>query len=163
VMAGVIYHTFDPLINILVARHYAKDGGLVIVETARHPGDEPALYLNWDAPRGVPEAQTYFLPTAEALKSMLRFACLDPIATVTNGGRVAAIARATTPDNISESSDILQRLHSSDWKYGPVEFMGIKGQISRSNIQYTGPKGMWDLDAKSFTTSLPLQPAWRPR
>lgn len=35
VIAGVIYHTYDSLVNIMAARHLAKNESLVIVDAAR--------------------------------------------------------------------------------------------------------------------------------
>ena len=158
VLSGVIYHTFDPLVNIMLARRLAKRGGMVIVETAYHPGDEAVLHFNWDAPAPIQSGPTYLLPTVTGLLAMLRFACLDPVATVVNGKRLAVLAVATGPAGISGGSETLSMLHTADFGPGPVNFMGINDVVERSDIAYVGRRGTWKIDRYSFETTLPLQP-----
>jgi len=163
VLSGVIYHAYDPLVVMMYARRLLKQEGLFIVESAYHQGLEPVLYINWDAPRSVPQPDTYFLPTVNGLHSLLRFCCCDPIATITNNGRVGVLARAKSPQTVSCRSRTLEMIFSKSFCYGPLDFSELAQEAPvKSDIRYTGRYGSEQLIGKHFTTTLPLQPKWQP-
>lgn len=164
VLSGVIYHAYDPLRVMMYARRLIKPEGLLIVESAYHPGSDAVLYMNWDAQKPVPEPNTYFLPTIKGLHSMLHFCCCAPIATVTNVGRVGVLARAKSPKSVTGKSSNLEMIFSKSACYGPLDFSELDdvGQ-AKSDIRHTVPKGERSIDWKKFSTSLPLQPEWKPK
>jgi len=162
-LCGVIYHAYDPLALMMYVRRLLKPEGLLIVESAYHRGSDCVLYMNWDAPKPVSEPNTYFLPTINAIYSLLHFCCCIPIATVTNGGRVGVLARAKSPQDVSGRSRTLEMIFSKSFCYGPLDFSMLDQEsLNKSNIGYTGNHGKWSINWKKFHTTLPLQPKSRP-
>ncbi len=173
VLAGVIYHAYDPLIVLMQARRLLKRNGLIIVETVAHPGDEAALHFNPAADHPVAEPNTYFLPTLSALEAMLRFVACNPLASITNNrnrpgrvlqrgpafDRMAVLARACRPTEIEDKSETLDLIIRDGGHYGPIKYKQLEGETHVSKIDYTGPRETWAIDRTAFDTRFELQPS----
>jgi 2-polyprenyl-3-methyl-5-hydroxy-6-metoxy-1,4-benzoquinol methylase len=100
VLSGVLYHVFNPLETMALARTLLRSGGLLVLETATSIRDEYAQYWNynhgWLYPNGT---NTWFL-TARLLDHLLRFLRFKVIDVahidnVNDVKRLAVIAQAT--------------------------------------------------------------------
>jgi SAM-dependent methyltransferase len=100
VMSGVLYHVYDPLAILGVARGLLRDGGIMIVETgATLDGD---LTMSFNARGRFWTGTTYWLPSVACLDEMLRFFRLEPLDCIHLAlggqpriGRIAVACRAT--------------------------------------------------------------------
>jgi len=129
-LAGVIYHAYDPLVVLMHARSLLKRNGLLIVETAFAPGKEAALVFNSEAPTPVPEPNTYFLPTAAGTEAMLRFISTNPLATITNRHRLAVLSQACRPSEIEGATGMLRLIIEKGSCYGPLRFDALQSDTS---------------------------------
>lgn len=161
VLAGVIYHAPDPLTVLMHARNLLKANGLLIVETASHPGTDPALQLNTSLNDPVLEPNTYFLPSAKAVQGMLNFVSCNPLATVVNGRRLAVLAQACRPSQIAEASEALSLVIREGRPLGALSFAELEGEQDVSAVEYAGRRGEWTLEPGAFRTRFSLQPAIR--
>jgi SAM-dependent methyltransferase len=96
VFSGVLYHVYDPLAALAVIRGLARNGGIVVVETAALFDGRRALNLN-AAARFAPWA--VWLPSLGCLDYLLRLVRLEPIDGIhiragRRRGRVALACRA---------------------------------------------------------------------
>jgi hypothetical protein len=99
VFAGVLYHMIDPLAGLGIARSFAREKGLVLVETSAIVSNDKVLYFN-DAGSHRPYS-CYFLPSLGWLDYCLRMLRLRPIdcrhissPTIGSSCRVAVMCRA---------------------------------------------------------------------
>ena len=77
VFAGVLYHMFDPLAGLAVARNLVRDGGLIVVETGATLDASASMHANVGG-RFYP-ADDYWLPSVRTLEYWMRFLHLEPI------------------------------------------------------------------------------------
>jgi SAM-dependent methyltransferase len=77
VFSGVLYHMFDPLGGLLLARSMVRDGGILIIETGATVSPENAAFFNAGA-RFYP-GDNFWLPSLANLDYLLRFARLAPL------------------------------------------------------------------------------------
>ncbi|WP_027135319.1 class I SAM-dependent methyltransferase [Geminicoccus roseus] len=77
VFSGVLYHMFDPLGGLLLARSMVRDGGILIIETGATISVENAAYFNGGA--RFYEGDNFWLPSLANLDYLLRFARLAPL------------------------------------------------------------------------------------
>ncbi|WP_416672050.1 methyltransferase domain-containing protein [Egbenema bharatensis] len=161
VLSGVIYHAYDPLLVMMHARKLLKPKGLFIVESVIAPGEEDALYMNWEIDKPVREANSYFLPTLKAFAGLLRFCSCSCLTLARNGTRGAAIGRACPPSEIDDCSDMLKLIIEKGVCYGPISYKELEKEAQQgevSPITYSGPSGEIEIDAKLFSTRFALQP-----
>lgn len=158
VLAGVIYHAYDPLHVLMHARRLLRNGGLLIVETAHHPGDAPTLHFNTETEKPVYEPNTYFLPTVSCLQAFARFISCNPLATIINGNRVGLLAQACRPSEVEAATDVLRLIVRDGSHYGPLKFDELEADRDASSIAYRGRRGTWSMNMWTFETPFPLQP-----
>lgn len=158
ILAGVIYHAYDPLVVMMHARRLLKHNGIMIVETICHPGKDPALYFNTECQRPVKEPNTYFLPTISCLQAFSRFLSCRALSTITNAERAAILMQACRPDEIRDKSEILDLIIRNGSHYGPLRFDELTGESDESNITYGGKCGIWSIDRSKYKTRFSLQP-----
>ena len=152
---GVLYHMLNPLSAFFTARRLLKRDGLLMIETyiSRSGCSEPALVLNSEARRVVPEPHTYLLPNAAAVRGMLKLACFDVLATrsLVRPDRFTALGRAVEPDRVRDRSDLLIEIHKkdfSDWEFRIAD-LNLSSEPS-SGIRFAGPEGDRRIDPRSF-------------
>ena len=103
VLSGVLYHMFDPLFGLSVARGLARNGGVLIVETMAAFDDSVSMHFN-SANRFTPHA--LWLISVPCLDYLLRFVRLEALDVVYQGtweksdcpphGRIAVACRAVS-------------------------------------------------------------------
>jgi hypothetical protein len=76
VLSGVIYHMFDPMMGLAVARGLVRNGGLMVVETMASFDEQVCMHFN-EACRFGPSA--FWLPSVPALDYLLRFLRLEAL------------------------------------------------------------------------------------
>ncbi len=158
ILAGVIYHAYDPLVVMMHARKILKQNGIMIVETICHPGEDPVLYFNTECAKPVEEPNTYFLPTVSCLQAFSRYLSCKPLSTIKNAGRAAILMQACKPDEIQDKGEVLDLIISRGSHYGPIRFDELMSESDKSNITYEGKRGTWSIDMREFRTPFPLQP-----
>jgi SAM-dependent methyltransferase len=77
VFSGVLYHMFDPLGGLLLARSMVRDGGILIIETGATISAENAAFFNSEA--RFYQGDNFWLPSLANLDYLLRFARLAPL------------------------------------------------------------------------------------
>jgi 2-polyprenyl-3-methyl-5-hydroxy-6-metoxy-1,4-benzoquinol methylase len=161
ILSGVIYHSYDPLVVMMHARNLLKPNGLFIVESVIAPGNEDALFMNWEIEKPMPEPNTYFQPTLKALGGLLRLCSCSCLASIRNGTRGAVLGMACRPSEISGCSDMLKDIIERGFCYGPLSYEKLESgenQGPSSSIDYTGPIGEIEINIKTFSTRFSLQP-----
>ena len=101
VFSGVMYHMFDPLAGLAIARGLTRDGGILLVETQASFDEGNWMHFN-EAARMAPN--TIWVPSIPSLDYMLRFLRLEAIDVTHLGpwekedtpthGRIAVACRA---------------------------------------------------------------------
>ena len=157
-LAGVIYHAYDPLVVMMHARKLLKQNGIMIVETICHPGKDPVLYVNTECEKPVKEPNTYFLPTISCLQAFSRFLSCKALSTITNTGRAAILMQACKPSEIQDKSEILDLIIRNGSHYGPLQFDELTRESGESSITYGGKRGIWSIDRSKYKTRFSLQP-----
>jgi len=72
IFSGIIYHMFDPMAGLALARGMVRNGGLLMIETAAVMNNSMAMYLNAEG-RFHKEHTSYWLISIECLDYLLRF------------------------------------------------------------------------------------------
>jgi hypothetical protein len=111
VLSGVLYHLFDPMMGLAVARGLLRNGGVMIVETMASFDEQVCMHYN-DARRFAPSA--YWVPSVPALDYLLRFLRLEALDVSLQGpwekegcpphGRFAVACRGV-PDPLAQPED----------------------------------------------------------
>jgi len=158
VLAGVVYHVYDPLLVMMHARNLMKQNGIMIVESICHPGAEPVLYINTECEKPVREPNTYFLPTISCLQAFSRLLSCRPLSTIANNRRAAILMQACKPSEIQDKGEILDLIIRDGSHYGPLQFHELVREADESDITYNGKRGIWSIDMRQFKTRFPLQP-----
>lgn len=158
VLAALVQHSYDPLVVMMHARKLLKLGGIMIVETVCHPGEDPALYFNTECTEPWKSPDTYFLPTISCLQAFSRYLSTRLLATIVNAERTAILMQACKPNEIEDKSEILDLIINKGAHYGPIKFDELMNESDKSNITYTGRGGIWSLDMRAFKTRFSLQP-----
>jgi SAM-dependent methyltransferase len=168
-MAGVLYHVFDPLTVLLACRQALRREGLLVVETHHLPNESaPVMRLNpADVPRPrVDLPHTYWLPSKSAVHTMLRLAGFEVVTSITINTRLTVLARAKRPREISGREPLLKLVQ--DRNRNPhyreaYDFDAMQRDTSEpSPIRYQGPRGDRFLYRSLFEPQVPFQPKWQP-
>jgi SAM-dependent methyltransferase len=167
VCAGVIYHVASPLSTLLMCRHHIKNNGWIIVETVVAPGEDHVLHLNAAVdPPHFQEYTTYFVPTVNAVESMLTFAGFEPVSTsvTSNGRRATVLARAVAPSAIPGRTELMAEVHERLTRPGPalfpeVDYAALEAAAGpASTVSYSGHHGRRELNIYDFRARTSLQP-----
>ena len=118
VCAGVMYHLLDPVDVVRIPRQLLRGGGYLVLETAYDPSSQaPTLYLNASAEPLVTEPRTYWLPSENAVTSLLElfgFRVLG-IRYIRKPNRLAVLAQSESASSlIGDVSDQVRRT----WEVG---------------------------------------------
>lgn len=170
VLAGVLYHVFDPLAVLEACRRTLKPGGWLIVETS-YLFDEGAARMSFSpadlGPRGIARPNVFWRPSRSALSGMLQLVGFDPVASIAVDGRLAMLGQALRPQEIPHRSPRMQEFHTRYMNYENYrERIDLDALASDSgpvsSVHYTGPRGASRLYPALYQPAVPLQPAWRP-
>ncbi len=115
--AGVIYHMLNPVSAFSTCRKLIKDGGLFILETPcdRHE-ERAAIFINSETEM-LQEKFTYSIPSKAALIALMKLFSFEVLAirTLKSPYRVTVLAQAVAPNQISDKTEHLRRIHAADF------------------------------------------------
>lgn len=166
VMGGLLYHLVSPLRGILIGRHLLKQNGLLLLETVATDAAEPTLLFNPAAPV-VPEYTTYFVPTIEAVRQMMRF-CSFKIAgsnkiSVGPHVRGSVMGQAVPLDRAEPSTEVMRAAQERGAQANDriLDEFGLGAVSSESSpfAEVPSSDSTIEIDRFSFVTSLPIQPS----
>lgn len=168
VIAGVLYHVYDPLTVLLACRHALRRGGLLFLETTCMIDDgRPTMWFNMsnDVPFQIPLPNVYWRTSKSALLGMLRFSGFEPLATRTVDARVTVVAEARRPADISERGGLVARAQNQyrAGHYEVADFAALDdGEGPTAKVRYAGPLDDRFLYRGLYEPEVPLQPRWEP-
>ncbi|MFN4024699.1 MAG: class I SAM-dependent methyltransferase [Hyphomonas sp.] len=158
--AGVFYHMINPASSIFECRKILKDNGLLMIETPFYPNeDRAAIFINSET-ETVFEANTYSVPTKSAVTGLMKLAGFEILAVREAAplNRVTVLGQARNPDQVSDRTPLLQRIHEVDLCDREFRFKDEPPK-TRSAISYTGPFGEQKLDTSTYQPNFPYQPS----
>lgn len=158
--AGVFYHMLNPASAVFECRKILKDNGLLMIETPYYPNeDRAAIFINSET-ETVREAYTYSVPTVSAVTGLMKLSGFEILAVRLSAplNRVTVLGQARAPDQVSERTPLLQRIHEVDLCDHEFRFRDEPAK-KKSSIQYKGPLGQSKLDTSTFVPDFPYQPA----
>jgi len=170
VMAGVLYHVFDPLAVLEACRRSIKHAGWLIVETS-YLFDEGAARMSFNpadlGARGIDRPNVFWRPSRSALEGMLQLVGFDPVASIAVDGRLAMLGQALRPEDIPHRSRCMREFHARYMKYDNyrerIDLDALAHDSGPSSgVRYTGERGASRLYPSLYQPDVPLQPAWRP-
>jgi len=151
VCAGVMYHLINPADVFFRLRPLLKQNGLMVMETVYAAKEkEPVLVLNTEKTL-MAEPTTYFVASESAIRGMAKLASLEVLASRVNSpSRFTIIGRAVKPDEVSDRSEFLERVHNTGI-IDPI-FQNQKTDfdaLSQSGIKFSGDLGHKRIDVKT--------------
>jgi tRNA (mo5U34)-methyltransferase len=158
--AGVIYHMLNPYSAILQVRKAIREGGLFVLESpVTERTSEPAMFFNSEMSE-FKELYTYWVPTPACMIGMLKLASFNIIATrmLKSPRRFSILAQATTPDQVGDRGELLQRIHAADTCDFEFRLSEVAGRTLRSAITYTPMPKEAEINPMTFVPSFPYQP-----
>ena len=152
VCAGVMYHLINPADVFFRTRPLLKQNGFIVVESVYADKEkEPVLVLNTEKTL-MPEPTTYFVASESAIRGMAKLACFEVLASRENSpSRFTVLGRAVKPDEVSDRSEFLQRVHNTGitdpiFQNGKSDF----DALPKSNISYLGDNEHKRINGKSY-------------
>jgi SAM-dependent methyltransferase len=170
VMAGVLYHVFDPLQVLVACREALRRGGFLIVETS-YLFDEGRPYMSFnpvdESGRGIERANVFWRPSQSALEGMLEMVGFQLKASVAVDGRLAVLAQAQRPSDVQPKTKRLADIHTRYMKYAnyreSVDFDKLEQDSTpASRVTFKGPTGHSRIYPGIYKPTSPLQPKWEP-
>jgi SAM-dependent methyltransferase len=168
VMAGILYHVFDPLTALSICRDLLKNNGLLFMETF-YLFDEakPCMVFNPkdNSKRGVERANVFWRPSKTSIEGMLEVAGFKVIASIAFNARITFIAQAKKTSEIDSSSARIKNIHKRYMNYKNYRErtdynLLEKQEVGNSNICYEGPRSHIWLNRSRYTPMVPFQPEW---
>jgi SAM-dependent methyltransferase len=151
VMSAMLHHLTSPFDAFLEARRLLRRDGYFLVESIVMEGEQASLLLNTELEKPVYGAPTLFIPTADAVRGMLRLASFDIVSeTHLLGGRIARepnydrmtfLARASRPSDVSDRNAKTEEIQTKAPKMGDLDFSSLEADKTRgSTIGFKGSK-----------------------
>lgn len=171
VLAGVLYHVFDPIAVLEACRRAIKREGWLIVETS-YLFDEGAARMSFSpadhTARGIDRANVFWRPSRRALEGMLQLVGFEVISSIAVDGRLTMLGRARRPSEIADRSPRMQHFHKSYMSIANYKERIDLDSLARddgpvSAVAFRGPRGPRRLYPALYRPQVPLQPAWQPR
>jgi len=171
VMAGVLYHVFDPLAVLEACRRALKREGWLIVETS-YLFDEGAARMAFspadEGARGIDRANVFWRPSRRALAGMLQLVGFEVVTSIAVDGRLTMLGRARRPSDIRDRSPRMKTFHERYMRYANYKeridldsLASADGPVSA--VTFSGQGGARRLYPALHRPQVPLQPAWQPR
>lgn len=166
-LAGVLYHVFDPLAALTMTRRLTKLGGLAIVETHFLPDeDEPIMRFNPGDAEGIKTTTNFFWRASlTCLDRMFHLCAFRVITRVTIGKRVTYLVRAVKPSDLAEASEHVRRIHADFMSYAhyrdSIDYDLLERGSDYSDVLLQPvPPQHHRLSVKQFKPDVPYQPPW---
>lgn len=168
-LAGVLYHVFDPVSVLSACREIvARDGWLIVETSYLFDRGRPIMSFNPvdPSPRALPHANVFWRPSKAAVEGMLGLVGFEVVATVAVEGRITVLARARRPAEIEGRTEMLRRIHAHFMDYANyrdrVDYRALQSDRSEpSRVRYSGPRGDRWLTRSLYEPDVPYQPKWR--
>jgi len=168
VLAGVLYHVFDPLTVLVACRECVKPGGYLIVETTHdfHAGGPPMSFNPVDeSPFGINMPHVYWRPSKRTLVGMLQLAGFSVVSTIAVNARLTVLAKSMRPDEMDDRPRLVAEAHRYRHKHyrerADFDTMSKKSE-QQANITYSGPRGDRFVYRSRYESDIPFQPRWEP-
>lgn len=170
VMAGVLYHVLDPLAVLVASRRALAPEGFLVLETMYVFDDgRPRMIFNPSdgSSRGNVHANVFWRPSKTALEGMLELAGFDVVATVAVDGRIAALAQAKRPSQLSTTNERVRDIQRSYRRYANykerLDFEALEADpAAPSRVTYRGVEGDHRIVPALHAPRAPFSPAWSP-
>lgn len=168
ILAGFLYHVWGPLNVVGACRNLLRPGGLILVETVYTGDAEPVLRLNTEMdPPLTEQISSYFIGSPPAIHGMLKLACFDCLASASLGpkleqggvGRYGVVARAVSPDNVSDRLPQLMRTHSRLAGVPEVSFRDLRRENYSNPVAYArSHRDHTEIPPGTYPHWIPFQP-----
>ena len=166
-MAGVLYHVFDPLYAISTARQLTRHHGLALVETHFLRDEQrPVMMFNPVDPDGIEGATNFFWRASmSCLEGMFHVCGFRVISRISVGKRITYLVRAVRPSELTEASPLTRSIHASFMSYKHyrenINYRALEQARDASKIRLLRtPRGDRRLSVKTYKPKMPFQPAW---
>jgi SAM-dependent methyltransferase len=167
-MAGVLYHVFDPLYAITAARHLTRENGYAIIETHYLPGESrPIMQFNPTDPEPIEQANFFWRASMSCLEGMFRLCCFHVVARRDIGKRVTYLLRAARPSEMTEANEMTRRIIQSFMGYRHyrenIDFSALEKSGDVSGVRLVSPPAATEkLSVQTYKPRVPYQPKWSP-
>lgn len=168
-MAGVLYHVYDPLTVLVALRESLRREGLLLLETAfAYAEGGPRMTFNPSdpSPQRLDVSNVYWRPSKAALHGMLQLAGFEVLATRVVHARLTVLAQAKRPKDIAARHRLVKqaqdrRPHPHYREAG--DFRALQRDTGTpARVRYAGPRDERILYRARFAPDVPYQPPWRP-
>jgi SAM-dependent methyltransferase len=170
VMAGVLYHVLDPVAVLVACRHAMRRGGFLVLETTYlfDEGHARVAFSPADiSPRMFERPNVFWRPSKRALEGMLELVGFEVLGTIAVDARLAVLAQARRPSDISGRSAGVERVHRRYKRYANYrEHLNLehleREEDEASPVRFLGARGDRRLYPGLHRPAVPFQPAWSP-
>ena len=170
VLAGILYHVFDPIAVIAACRKSLKTNGYLILETMYDfSRSSPTMVFNPldDSVSSVERANVFWRPSKSAIEGMLALVGFEVVASVTVDARITFLARAKRLSEIEPIHPRLKHIYETYMRYRnyreKIDYKELDDASRETTaIQYSGITGDRRITRALYETDLPLQPTWDP-
>ncbi len=167
-MAGVLYHVFDPLYAITIARQLTKQNGFAIIET-HFLKDEPRpiMLFNPADAEAIQQENFFWRASASCLEAMFVMCGFHVLARRDAGKRVTYLLQAAKPSEMTEANDITKRIFASFMRYKHyrenIDYNALERGENESRARLrTVPARHDQIQVKKYRPAVPFQPEWTP-
>lgn len=165
-MAGVLYHVFDPLYAITVARQITKTNGFALIET-HFLKDEtrPIMLFNPADENPIEQENFFWRASASCLEGMFSLCGFKVIARRDVGKRTTYLLQAVRPSELSDAGTMTKRIHERFMTYRHyrenINFAALESDQDFSTAKLIStPTPVEAINVKQYAPSVPLQPRW---
>jgi SAM-dependent methyltransferase len=167
-MAGVLYHVFDPLYAVTIARQLTRHNGFAIIET-HFLKDEarPIMLFNPADPDAIQQENFFWRASPSCLEAMFIMCGFHVIARRDVGKRVTYLLQAARPSEMTEANDITKRIFASFMRYKHyrenIDYSALERSEGSSVVRLrTVPSRHEQIQIRKYVPSVPFQPRWVP-
>ena len=168
-MAGVLYHVYDPLTVLVALRESLRLDGLLLLETlSLFDEGRPVMSFNPSdrSRRRVDFPHVYWRASKSAVHGMLRLAGFEVVATRMVNARLTVLAQAKRPQDIEAREDLValaqdHHRHAHYKEAANFDALSAAGD-ERARVSYRGPRDDRFLYRATFEPRVPHQPRWDP-
>ncbi len=169
VMAGVLYHVFDPLRALSICRDLLRESGYLLVETS-YLFDEKNPCMSFNpmdrSSRCINLPNVFWRPSKSCVEGMLQVTGFQVVASFSIGGRITFLAQAKKPSQITTSTPLIETIHQRYMNYPNygerIDYDELQNtRDAPSTVTYAGPRTDRIINRATYTPRVPLQPQWQ--
>lgn len=165
-MAGILYHVFDPLYAITVARYLTKNNAFAILETHFLKDEKrPIMVFNPGDEEPIDQANFFWRASPSCLEAMFAMCSFKVIARRDVGKRVTYLLQAVRPSKMTGLNAITKKIHKDFMRYKHyrenINFNALEQDTTDASTRLiTKPQPYVSINVKSFKPEVPYQPKW---